>query len=91
MSLKRRAVPTLAPNQSSPVSGRADRQVATGVEEQDTAAGLDPPVLAKAKAGDAASDYLVTTANQKGDIVPRDFLQAAEWYRKAADQGNVGA
>src|ERR1700722_7446061 len=54
---------------------------------QDAAAGLDPALLAKAKAGDAASEYLVAIEFQKGDIVPRDFVQAADWYRKAADQG----
>ncbi|MGD0628072.1 MAG: tetratricopeptide repeat protein [Terracidiphilus sp.] len=54
---------------------------------QDAAAGLDPALLAKAKAGDAASEYLVAIEYQKGDIVPRDFVQAADWYRKAADQG----
>src|SRR5580692_5730202 len=58
---------------------------------QDAAAGLDPALLAKAKAGDPSSEYLVAIEYQKGDIVPRDFVQAAAWLRKAADQGYAGA
>jgi hypothetical protein len=61
--------------------------VAAAAAAQDAAAGLDPAILAKAKAGDAPSEYLVAIEYQKGDIVPRDFVQAADWYRKAADQG----
>jgi hypothetical protein len=60
---------------------------ATLVSAQDSATGIDPAMLAKAKSGDAASEYLVAIQYQKGDIVPRDFVQAADWYRKAADQG----
>lgn len=52
-------------------------------------AGIDPAVQARANAGDAASEYLVAVEYQKGDIVPRDFVQASDWYRKAATQGYV--
>jgi uncharacterized protein len=55
------------------------------------AAGIDPAVLAKANAGDAAAENLVAIEYQKGDVVPRDFEQAANWYRKAADQGYAPA
>jgi hypothetical protein len=59
----------------------------TWAAAQDQPAGINPDVLAKAKAGDASSEYLVAIEYQKGDVVPRDFVQAAAWYRKAADQG----
>jgi hypothetical protein len=65
--------------------------IATLVAAQDVTAALDPALLAKAKSGDAASEYLVAIEFQKGDIVPRDFVQAADWYRKAADQGYAPA
>jgi hypothetical protein len=58
---------------------------------QDAAAALNQATLAKAKAGDAASEFLVAIEYQKGDIVPRDFGQAAAWYRKAAEQGYAPA
>jgi len=65
--------------------------VAAAVAAQDAAAGIDTALLAKANAGDAASEYQVAIQYQKGDIVPRDFVQAANWYRKAADQGYAPA
>jgi TPR repeat protein len=58
---------------------------------QGAASGIDARVLAKAKAGDAASQYLVGIEYQKGDVVARDFVQAADWYRKAAEQGYAEA
>lgn len=58
---------------------------------QDAASGLDQAVLAKAKAGDAAAELAIGIEYQKGDVVPRDFVQAAEWFRKAADLGNARA
>jgi TPR repeat protein len=52
--------------------------------------------LAKANAGDAASQILVGDALADGGGQPRtprqlaaDYKQAADWYRKAAIQGNV--
>jgi len=65
--------------------------VAAVAGAQDAAAGLDPATLAKAKSGDPASQFLVGVEYQKGDIVPRDFVQAEEWYRKAAEQGYAQA
>jgi len=59
----------------------------TRAAAQDQPAGIDPATLAKAKSGDAASEYLVAIEYQKGDLVPRDFVEASNWYRKAADQG----
>jgi len=59
---------------------------------------VDPAVFAKASAGDAAAQVQVGDAYAAGKGVPReprqlaaDYKQAAEWYRKAADQGNIVA
>jgi uncharacterized protein len=48
---------------------------------------IDPSVLAKANAGDAAAQV------QAGDscAAGRDYKQAVDWYTKAANQGNVAA
>jgi hypothetical protein len=61
-------------------------------------AGVDAALLAKASAGDAASQVLVADSYADGKGVARDprqlaadYKQAAAWYRKAADQGHVGA
>ncbi len=53
--------------------------------------GIDAALLAKANAGDAASQVLVADCYAAGTGVARDFKLAAEWYRKAAEQGSVGA
>jgi TPR repeat protein len=57
---------------------------------------VDPALLAKATSGDAASQVLVGEAYAAGSGGPRDsrqltedYKQAAAWYRKAADQGNI--
>lgn len=50
-------------------------------------AAIDPAVLTKANAGDAAAEV------QAGDScsAAHDYKQAIEWYTKAANQGNVTA
>ncbi len=53
--------------------------------------GIDPAIVAKATAGDAAAQVAVAEDYAAGKGVARDMKQAAEWYRKAAEQGNVGA
>ena len=58
---------------------------------QNQPAGIDAAILAQAKAGDAAAEYQVAGAYQQGDVVPRDFVQAAAWYLKAANQGYIQA
>ena len=65
--------------------------LSAGLAAQDAPAGLDQAVLAKAKAGDAAAELAIGIEYQKGDVVPRDFVQAADWFRKAADLGNARA
>jgi TPR repeat protein len=59
---------------------------------------VNPALLAKASAGDAAAQVLVGEAYAAGSGGPRDsrqltedYKQAAAWYRKAADQGNTVA
>lgn len=59
---------------------------------------VNPALLAKATAGDAASQVLVGEAYAAGNGGPRDsrqltadYQQAAAWYRKAADEGNTEA
>lgn len=49
-------------------------------------AGIDQALLAKANAGDAAAQVQVGECYERGQNVERDGKQAAEWYRKAADQ-----
>jgi TPR repeat protein len=53
--------------------------------------GIDPALLAKANAGDAAAQVQVGEAYAQGHGVARDPQQAAEWYRKAADKNDIGA
>jgi len=52
---------------------------------------VDPAVMAKANAGDAAAQVKVADTYAAGKDSKPDYKQAAAWYRKAADQGNVGA
>ena len=60
--------------------------------------GIDSALLAKANAGDAPSQVLVGESYAAGNGQARnskqladDLKQAAEWYRKAAEQGDVTA
>jgi len=53
--------------------------------------GIDPALLAKANAGDASAEFQVGFAYANGKGVPREFTEAARWYRKAAEQGNADA
>ena len=43
--------------------------------------------LALAQKGDANSQYIVGYMHEYGVPVPKDVQQAAQWFRKAADQG----
>ncbi len=51
--------------------------------------GIDPALVAKATAGDSAAQVAVGEKYAAGVDVPQDLKQAAEWYRKAAEQGSV--
>lgn len=52
-------------------------------------AGIDAGLLAKANGGDAEAQVAVGEKYAAGAGVAQDAKQAAEWYRKAAEQGNV--
>jgi len=59
---------------------------------------VDPALLAKATAGDVSAEVQAGDAYAAGNGSPRDarqraadYAQAAAWYRKAADQGNIAA
>src|SRR5260370_17966066 len=54
-------------------------------------ASIDQNLLTKANAGDAKSQELMGQAYANGEGVPKDYQQAAFWFRKAADQGNATA
>jgi len=49
--------------------------------------GIDPDLLAKAQAGDAQAQFNLGYFYQEGQGVHRDYDQARNWYRKAAEQG----
>jgi TPR repeat protein len=51
---------------------------------------IDPALLAKAIAGDAPSQVLIGECYATGNGVARDLKQAAEWYRIAAEKGDIG-
>src|ERR1035437_6753910 len=53
--------------------------------------GIDPTLLAKAKAGDPAAEFRVGYRYQRGKGVSQNYAQAAVWFRKAAEQGNAYA
>lgn len=48
---------------------------------------IDPRVIEQAKAGDAESQYKLGYDYFLGRGVPVDYVQAAIWWRKAAEQG----
>lgn len=53
--------------------------------------GIDPVLLAKAKAGSAQAQCQLGMIYDFGDGVRTDYAQAEAWYRKAAQQGNPDA
>jgi hypothetical protein len=52
---------------------------------------IDPALLAKANSGDTAAQVLLGDCYASGKGVTRDLNLAAEWYRKAAEKGDIGA
>jgi len=51
--------------------------------------GVDPALLAKASGGDPSAEIELGDMYAAGADVPQDLKQAAEWYRKAAEQGSA--
>src|SRR3569833_1177786 len=54
-------------------------------------AGLDPALMAKTKAGNADAEFQVGVKYELGASVKKDPAEAAAWYRKAAEHGDVRA
>jgi hypothetical protein len=52
---------------------------------------IDPQVMAKAKAGDADAQFDLGYDYYLNQGVPKDYGQAALWFRKAAEQGDAVA
>ena len=65
--------------------------VALPAQSKSSSAGIDPQLIARAKAGQAEAQYILGVLYYLGQGVPQDFVQAANWYRKAAEQGGVEA
>ena len=55
------------------------------------AQGIDAAMLAKANGGDMTAQVAVGEAYAAGAGVTQDLSAAAEWYKKAADKGDVAA
>ena len=58
--------------------------------------GIDPGIVAKANAGDAAAEVQVgeqyaqaAAAAHDREVIAEDYKQAEAWYRKAADQNSI--
>ena len=79
-----------APQSSEPeASGNLDMGLAALFQEDYAEARrLLTPV---AEAGDAEAQYQLGVMFESGRGVARDYRQAAEWYRRAAEQGHVFA
>ena len=50
-----------------------------------------PPLIQKAQAGEAASQYMLGLAYELGVGVVKNDAEAVSWYRKAAEQGYIPA
>jgi TPR repeat protein len=51
--------------------------------------GIEAALLARANAGDAAAQVQVGETYAAGKDVAQDYAQAAAWYRKAAEKGDI--
>jgi TPR repeat protein len=60
-----------------------------GQTAQPSTSGVDAALLAKANSGDAPAQVAVGERYADGKGVQRDYAQAAAWYRKAADNGDI--
>ncbi|MCL2076455.1 MAG: sel1 repeat family protein [Betaproteobacteria bacterium] len=45
----------------------------------------------RAESGDAEAQFYLGVMYESGRVVPQDYRQAVDWYRKAAEQGNADA
>lgn len=53
--------------------------------------GIDPTLIAKARAGNVDAEFQVAMQYENGNGVAQDNKQAAYWFGKASEQGNVRA
>ncbi|MGD0095406.1 MAG: tetratricopeptide repeat protein [Terracidiphilus sp.] len=51
--------------------------------------GINPALLTKANAGDPAAQIGVGESYAAGNGIPRDLKLAADWYRRAAEKGDI--
>ena len=51
----------------------------------------DKTIQGRAKAGDVVAQYNLGVMYDTGEGVPKDYAEAAKWYRKAAEQGHAVA
>ena len=80
------------PPDTKPPDSKAEpgpEHAATAAHSPSTAAdqAVDPQVVEQAKAGDAAAQYKLGYDYYLGKGVALDYVQAAIWWRKSADQG----
>ena len=52
-------------------------------------AGIDPALLVRAYRGDATAQVQIGDCYTAGKGVTQDLIEAAKWYKKAADTGNI--
>jgi TPR repeat protein len=63
--------------------------VACGQKARSQQTGIEPALLAKANGGDAAAQVTVGENYAAGTGVEQDYRLAADWYRKAAEKGDI--
>ena len=73
------------------VSNTSSGQASAPADPTAVAAGIDRALLAKANAGSPDAEFLIGTKYELGAQVKKDPVQAAAWYRKAAEKGDVRA
>jgi len=87
------APPTSAPAQSAEPTPPAAKPapVAKTAEPQQHGPYTIKEIEKLAKDGDPRAAYDLATLYARGDELPRDFTQAARWFKQAATQGIAGA
>jgi TPR repeat protein len=84
---KQLAITLVLTSALAPANSTAQVRAPLQAQPQTPPTGIDPALLAKARAGDAVSQKLVGFAYVEGKGIPQDYVQAAYWFRKAAEQG----
>src|SRR5215472_9654099 len=79
--------PTDAKAAGTPATTPADNPVTTNSPAPPADHVIDPHIMEQAKAGDPIAQYKLGYDYYLGRGVPLDYVQAAIWWRKAAEQG----